>query len=58
MEKEKKKYIFSYVSKELHKAVKEHCAKNETTIVSLLEKLLEAEMRKGKNGKQKSNQSV
>lgn len=46
--KEKKKYIFSYVSKDLHKRVKEYCAKNETTIVALLENLLESEMKKGK----------
>lgn len=38
------KYIFSYVSKELHKEVKEFCAKNDTTIVALLEKLLRKEI--------------
>lgn len=46
LKKVNKKYIFSYVSPELHRRVKEYCARKETTVVALLERLLEKEMNK------------
>ncbi len=45
------KYIFAYVSKDLHQRVKEFCVKKKVSIVKLMTTLLEREMKKGKNGK-------
>lgn len=47
------KYIFAYVSKDLHQRVKEFCVKKKISIVKLMTKLLEKEMSKGSNGTSK-----
>ncbi len=43
---EYKKYIFAYVTEELHQEVREFCVKRKTTIVALMTRLLKEEMKK------------
>ena len=44
-----KKYVFAYVSEELHQKLREYCVKNKITAVKLLTKLIEKEIaKKGK----------
>lgn len=45
--KNKKRYIFAYVTPELHQEVREYCAKNRISLVELMTKLLEKKINKG-----------
>lgn len=44
--REKKKYIFAYVSEDLHQEVREYCVKNKISLVKLINQLLSKKVKK------------